>query len=570
MTAIYGSKRAARFVADAFNRLDSVDVLCIGDSNMGYATAEGYGSAWSEAFWNLGGQVYGGPVVVPAGTPTAVSLEHQGDVGANAYPGRIDGTSGGVVWMKDGNVEGTPAIRELMRFSYGSTASGGDTGGFAPLRQGGSTNNTFIVGDDLGSPDRQASFDLKITAGLAFDVKDSYLYRVKYGSVNVNPSQFTLTAYTGSNTVLATQQIDSFGPDISELKTASLLLPADPSRTLTLRFSKCGTGQSPTAGLGLFGKAQWCVENVSCPGKKGIAVSYLHYGSGYQTRGINTALTEGRAQAKVLIQETYDRSVAAGNSGRLLFFTNLGTNGPDTVETWTTNHDAIIAKVMSICDELNIDRQKVAFLTSVTHPTAAPDPFASIRSAARTWASARNEDNVTFFDHSDIMDFTTANAAGWIHSSLSHLEELGYNEVTKLLFTNLIEYAKVPMSNTIATLNPMSTVAAYAPDFRGEATNQYTTPTLGASASVTLPAIETFPAVFLISQEANSAANSRCGFIVAHSASMIAANGGQHVSTSAGAQTIVPTIAGGVVTLTSNATFGVAAGGKGVTVIRIK
>lgn len=569
MTAIYGSKRAARFIADAFNRLDSVDVLGIGDSNMGYISAEGYASAWSEMFWNLGGQVYAGPVVIPGGTPTAATLEHQGDVGANAYPGRIDGTgTGSVPWMLNGSVQGTPAIRELMRFGYGSSAAGG-SGGVAPLRQGGSTNSTFIVGDDLGSPDRQASFDLKITAGLAFDVKDSYLYRVKYGSVNVNPSQFTLTAYTGSNTVLTTQQIDSFGPDVSELKTASLLLPANPSRTLTLRFSKCGT-QNPVTGLGLFGKTQWCVENVSCPGKKGIAVSYLHYGSGYTTGGVNTALTEGRAQAKVIIQETYDRSVAAGNSGRLLFFTNLGTNGPDTVETWTTNHDAIIAKVMSICDELKIDRQKVAFLTSVTHPTAAPDPFASIRSAARTWASARNEDNVTFFDHSDIMDFTTANAAGWVHSSLNHLEELGYNEVTKLLITNLIDYAKVPMANTIASVNPTSTVAAYAPDFRGEATNQYTTPVLAASSSVTLPAIETFPAVFLISQQADTAGNSRCGFIVAHSASLITANGGQNVSTTPGNQVIVPSISNGVVTLTSAATFGVATGGRGVTVIRIK
>lgn len=568
MAGIYGSKRAARFISDAFYGIESVDVVCLGDSNIAYPSNEGYAGNISEAFWSLGGTIYGGPVVIPGGYPNPISMTVQEDVGCTIYPGRLNGQSGGVTWMLPGEIDGTPAIKELMRYGYGTAVSGG-SGGVAPLRQGGSSNNTFIVGDDGGTNDRQASFDYKITAAGAIGVKDEFLYRVKYGTVNSSPSLFSLTAYTGNNTVITTEQVNGQGPSVSELRTASITVPANDNRNLDLRFSKCGT-QVAVPGLGLYGVAQWCTESVTKVNVKGMAVSILHYGSGYQTAGISNALTEGRAQAKVLIGEIYERSIAAGNNGRLLFFTNTATNGPDTTATWTRYTDEIITKVLDICDELKIDRQKIAFLTSVTQPVATPDSFASIRTAARKWATARNEDNVTFFDHSDLMNFTDMNSAGWIHATINHMTDIGYLEVSKIMLTNLLDYAKENMANTIATINPMSTVSAYAPDFRGEANNQYTTPVLAASSSVTLPAIETFPAIFLISQEADSAANSRCGFIVAHSASKISANGGQNVSTTAGAQVIVPTISSGVVTLTSNATFGAVAGGKGVTVIRIK
>lgn len=111
------------------------------------------------------------------------------------------------------------------------------------------------------------------------------------------------------------------------------------------------------------------------------------------------------------------------------------------------------------------------------------------------------------------------------------------------------------MANTINTINPTSTVTAFAPNFRGEAENLYVTAAIGASNALALPRIETFPASFLVTQIGDTAANSRNGIITAHSAAIVTAFG-TNVSVTAAAQTIVPTISSGVITLTTNATMG--------------
>ena len=111
------------------------------------------------------------------------------------------------------------------------------------------------------------------------------------------------------------------------------------------------------------------------------------------------------------------------------------------------------------------------------------------------------------------------------------------------------------MATTINSINPTTTYEAYAPSFRGENQNVYVTPALAASGTAVLPKIDTFPATFLVTCQGDSVANSRHGFVTALSASVVVAQG-TNVSTTAAAQTIVPSISSGVITLTANATFG--------------
>jgi hypothetical protein len=112
-------------------------------------------------------------------------------------------------------------------------------------------------------------------------------------------------------------------------------------------------------------------------------------------------------------------------------------------------------------------------------------------------------------------------------------------------------------NSTNQTINPLSTVAAYAPDFRGEATNLWQTATLAASAAVTLPAIETFPAVFAVSSQGNAVATCRGGLIIAHSASIVSVTGATNMNqgSPSGTDDIGVTISSGVITLTAQATF---------------
>jgi len=112
-------------------------------------------------------------------------------------------------------------------------------------------------------------------------------------------------------------------------------------------------------------------------------------------------------------------------------------------------------------------------------------------------------------------------------------------------------------NSTNQTVNPLSTVAAYAPDFRGEATNLWQTAALAAGAAVTLPQIESFPAVFAVASQGGSVATCRGGLIIAHSASVVSVSGTTNMNqgSPSGTDDIGVTISGGVITLTAQGTF---------------
>lgn len=112
-------------------------------------------------------------------------------------------------------------------------------------------------------------------------------------------------------------------------------------------------------------------------------------------------------------------------------------------------------------------------------------------------------------------------------------------------------------NSTNKTINPLSTIATYAPDFRGEAVNLWQTGTLAAGSAVTLPKIEAFPAVFSISSQGAAAATCRGGLIIAHSASIVSVTGATNMNqgSPSGTDDIGVTIANGVITLTAQATF---------------
>jgi hypothetical protein len=112
-------------------------------------------------------------------------------------------------------------------------------------------------------------------------------------------------------------------------------------------------------------------------------------------------------------------------------------------------------------------------------------------------------------------------------------------------------------NSTNQTVNPLSTVAAYAPDFRGDVVNLWKTATLAAASAVTLPQIESFPAVFAVASQGNAVATCRGGLIIAHSASIVSVSGATNMNQGlpSGTDDIGVTISGGVITLTSQGTF---------------
>lgn len=115
------------------------------------------------------------------------------------------------------------------------------------------------------------------------------------------------------------------------------------------------------------------------------------------------------------------------------------------------------------------------------------------------------------------------------------------------------------MANSISTLNPLSTSAASAPDFRGEGSNSYQISlpvTAGASASLPKLAADAYPATFVAVPTAARTLDV-CGFITALSDSQILVHGattGFSTASSTTADHVVVSISSGVITLTNAAT----------------
>lgn len=110
------------------------------------------------------------------------------------------------------------------------------------------------------------------------------------------------------------------------------------------------------------------------------------------------------------------------------------------------------------------------------------------------------------------------------------------------------------MPSSIATVNPTSTYAAFAPGFRGFPSEQYVTAGLAPSGAIALPKVDSYPCTFSIVCQGGNNAESRNGTVTIHSATVVSATGAL-VSLTAAANTIVPSAAGGIITLTAHATF---------------
>lgn len=112
----------------------------------------------------------------------------------------------------------------------------------------------------------------------------------------------------------------------------------------------------------------------------------------------------------------------------------------------------------------------------------------------------------------------------------------------------------MPIINN-AHVNPLTTYKTFGPDTRGPQggdSNSYVFKDVAAGATVSLPAIETYPATFVVCS--SGGANHTSGIVTVHGAAAISLIEISNFAASAASNKVVPSAAGGVLTLTPNAT----------------
>jgi hypothetical protein len=427
----YGSTVANKFLQDAKAGRDSVDIVIVGDSNAGQSD-RGWFYGWEKAMLTAGTQFYASNLVPCMHTEAA---NPRGGV----YSGllftnntdRANGQSGGVAWLAVGSASPAP-------HTFVSTFWGNDSG---QLRTWGAGLDWAYAATGAGN---ESAVGLDIAANSPFDVKNKMQFRVGYITFPFGSGSFSLACYAGAP-VSAMQASQTFSTGAGEysFKVATLDIPANANRgTGNTAFRKYG---GYTGAPGLTGPVGFIFESVSRIGVKGCAVNMLHYYGGRQTGQTATTLSNSIATVKTYLKELRDRQVAAGGTGRVLVFSNLGINdvAAGQISNYGTNCSNLVNVFNKAWSELGFPLSDLAFVVTVTHPTVADDANQAIaRLQAKTVVAPGGAQNITFIDLNMATPYSYLNGNSYYLNdgfNNAHLTEAGYGASADVVLSTLLK-----------------------------------------------------------------------------------------------------------------------------------
>lgn len=555
-----------------------VDIAFFGDSNTMY-NSTGWTNGFGHKLYQVDRIKAFASNIFPGASTTAASHASNygtgpssslGVDGAVARTSLQAGNNGAYPWMLLGSANGPAFANNLWTSGTGLRPASGF--------------NDYVYISSTAADQNMHDYHIKLEgSNNAFDSTSAFIHRVGYLTFAAGGGHFRQSCTKIDHDPFANGVGNSSRVFCQTFKdgysVATATVNADPTRTnTTLYFKKFGFNEFQTdSRYDVVGQVGFLFESIAVPNRPSYAINCISYASGDTIQTISNSCSVAKNALKIYFREMYERQVVCGGPGRVVVFLNGGVND------WSANNQIsfkshldnafrFVENCKKAWTEEGLPPNMLSFMIMPSHQHLSTDALAAFRKTLAN--SVQNSPDISAIDTVEM---------GVNHSYLSsnsfyynggadpvHLTENGYRNVSALIIQELSKYAESkPMANTVTSLNPLSTAAAFAPNFRGEAENMWQTPVLAASGTVTLPKIETFPAVFSITSEADNEANSRGGIICALTASKIIILAGKLVATAAAANTIVPTISSGVITLTANASFANPGSAQPVNVIRL-
>jgi hypothetical protein len=456
MSGVYGVGPAGRFIRDAIAGRDSVDIVVVGDSNSGFNG--GYSRAWNAEMVAAGASLYGSGIFPSAqGGSTGAAIGSHTNVGIAAFPGRYSGQSSGVAWLTAGSAESISEIDDIWNKN---------AGGFRPY----SGSGTGDYGVDwmyygTGSNDTTTNFSIEVQAACPTPPSENWIARVGYATFDTGSGSFVnrWTIDASPYTTLAAQE---FRSSVSELgyKVAETEIGADPSRTGDIKATRYNGGGS---GGTLYPKtvtapAGFLFESVYVR-KKGFAVTQIQNYGGATTTTLVDGITGAGGTLRTYLREIRDRQLLAGGSGRVVIWLNSGVNGgPAVASDWTDGASDLRDACKAAWAENGFEPTDLAFLFSVSHPTASPDTMSTTRTAAKAWVVGKSDS--TFIDLEEMVGFTYLDDNSLYDlAGNQHLLETGYQAVVEFIIQNVTQdasayrYAPIFCNEvTVPTSTPMT------------------------------------------------------------------------------------------------------------------
>ena len=439
---IYGSSLASAFIKDAIAGTDSLDVLTIGDSNMGYEDS-GYSAGLRYALSMHGVHQYA-TGLAPFADATSTGNNRVGGnfteyvqfkwCGSNA----VAGTNGtGVIANLASAVTASDAAAIALSTAVGATS-------FVNLKPNAFEYDAMFIRLGASAPTYVTSGAngpaLVCSAGNSFAVGTgaggtALRYRVVYGTFATGAGQFKLQVVRGVNTVVArsTNPITTNTGTVgiaagNNAATLDFTSPEVSDDTVSFACNVDGYTSGTVADYPI-GPCAMFWHSLAFQNAKGFAVTNFSYFSGRTTQQLASDISAASVLLRATLKELRQRQIASGGTGRVMVYFNSGINDGATAGSYTTHLATFVNAVKAAWAAEAFPANDLAIVVSSTHPT--PNSV-----GGEAWFANRPA-----FD---------ANAKAWVTSqvNVTYVDFAAYRSAAQMLDANLYSYARLGAGGT--------------------------------------------------------------------------------------------------------------------------
>ena len=420
----YGSTRAASFIRDARAKLDSVDIITIGDSNAGSPGGYGYQVGVHRVMsYQYGIDLYA-TALCPGGN-FLNSFTFSGLASGMVLTGtslntNLDNVAGGTgstgnsrlmtIYTGDSEINGL-----VTHLGFSSTNYTNDGTTMLPkpnawqwmpvviptgtiFTGAGGTSNTVRIGPGAGATENSP-----LNYGSAGTGATNCQYRCVVGTFNASGGQFKLSVFNMNAFGLNARSANFISTQTSGggygYKTETLNFTTQSSANPGVYCSWDGANQGVSnAVTGPFA-CLW--HSVIERSKLGYSVSNLTYHGGATGTMLADRIEGMNKNLDLYLKELRERQIAAGGSGRLIVFVSYGINSdlsPTPEAAWTNAADRIKARIQARWTATGGSLANLAFMFVPSHavPSGTVSPWdvnrSSVVSTAQTWATTKLND----------------------------------------------------------------------------------------------------------------------------------------------------------------------------------
>ena len=415
---VYGGSQATTFLRDLVAGRDSLDIMCIGDSNIGSGN---YG--YTHGFNRVLNYSYGVPWYATPLFPGSCSDGPTNRVGTDFQPGvRLRwcgnaqaGVTGTVRTLVEAAVSTSPVYTYAQNLK---TALGFDTTNYnsasnrrLPVFQWGVGWYGAYVDDAVTYTSGASNnlIELDSTHPLNYGTGTggvALAYRVVYGTFAGGSGQFKLRAANNSTlaNLATTSSFISTNTGTNGYLTAPQLNFNSPSTTPTALIC---SWDGMNSGNSVTGPFACLYHSVTRQSGLGFAFNTFINPSGRTPTLIAYQLEYLDKLVDSFIKELRERQVYSGGSGRVLVFVNMGINGStnDNGVAYIAAANRIINRISTRWTTIGGSQAQLAFVFTVTHPTTSTGSESTwatnrvgVAAGVNAWATANSQSNVTVVD----------------------------------------------------------------------------------------------------------------------------------------------------------------------------